>query len=261
MKTRYILLALLLLSPLAATAAEKAATKPPVVSLAPEKDSNAIVVELFTSQGCSSCPPAQEYLIQLSRRADVLTLEYHVDYWDALKTWTGGSWKDPYSSPEWTQRQSDYNGLIMKDESQVYTPEMVIDGKFQGSGNSKSSVGGYIAEARALRRQKYILTPSVSYDGNRSVSVEGPRLVDPAEVILLRLVKEASTPVRGGENKGATIRGHNIVQELMVIGTWDGGKNSYKFNLPKFEMGKETCAVLLQDPETKHIYAGGLCLM
>jgi len=261
MKALNIILALLLLCPVAVLAKEKVETKPPVVSLAPEKDSNAIVVELFTSQGCSSCPPAQEYLLQLSRRADVLTLEYHVDYWDTLKTWTGGSWKDPFSNSEWTQRQSDYNGLIMKDETQVYTPEMIIDGKFQGSGNSKSTVGSYIDEARANRRQKYTLTPSVSYDGNMSVSVEGPRLVDPAEVVLVRLIKEASTPVKGGENKGETMRGHNIVQELMVIGTWDGGKNDYKFVLPKFEMGKETCAVLLQDPETKHIYAGGLCLM
>lgn len=262
MKAHYILTVLLLLCPFLVQAAEpKAAVKPPVVSLAPEKDTNAIVVELFTSQGCSSCPPAQEYLLQLSRRPDVLTLEYHVDYWDALKTWTGGSWKDPFSSSEWTERQVAYNNLLMEEEGRAFTPEMVIDGRFQSTGTAKSSVGSYVDEARAHRRQKYTLTPAVGYDGAMTVSVEGPRLKDPAEVVLLRLVKEASTHIKGGENKGETMRGHNIVQELMVIGTWDGGKESYKFALPKFEMGKETCAVLLQDPETKHIYAGGLCLM
>ncbi len=239
-----------------AFASEKA-----TVSLALEKDPNAIVVELFTSQGCSSCPPAQEYLLQLSRRADVLTLEYHVDYWDTLKTWTGGSWKDPFSNSEWTERQVAYNQLIMEEEGHAYTPEMVIDGRYQGSGNGKSTVGGYIEEARAQRRQKYTLEPAVTDDGSMTVSVSGPRLTEPADVLLLRLQKEAATDVKGGENKGAHIRGHNVVKEIMTIGTWDGGKGSYKFVLPKFAMGVETCAVLLQDPETKRIYAGGLCLM
>ena len=255
---RYLLLALALLTAFPALAEKP--SKPAVVSAAPEKDANAVVVELFTSQGCSSCPPAQEYLLQLSRRPDVLTLEYHVDYWDQLKTWTGGAWKDPFSDAEWTERQVAYNKLLMGEE-RAYTPEMVVDGRFQGVGSGDTALGGLIEEARALRRSTYKLTPAVTQDGNMSVSVEGPRIKDAAEVILVRLVKEAATQVKGGENKGELMRSHNIVKELMVIGTWDGGKGKYKFSMPKFEIGQEGCAVLLQDPETKRIYAGGLCIM
>lgn len=245
---------------LLATASVRAEDSKTVVSLAPEKDANAVVVELFTSQGCSSCPPAQEYLLKLSRRADVLTLEYHVDYWDQLKTWLGGSWKDPFSDPEWSQRQADYNDAITG-EDRVFTPQMIVDGRLQAAGAGESAVGGLIEEARALRRRQYTLKPSVRQDGYMQVEVEGPRITDTAEVLLLRLTKEATTAIKGGENKGETMHGHNIVREMMVIGTWDGGKHDYKFSMPKFEMGQENCAVLLQDPKTRHIYAGSLCTM
>jgi len=227
------------------------------VSEAPEKKSDAVVAELFTSQGCSSCPPAQEFLMQLSRRPDVLTLEFHIDYWDQLKTWTGGSWKDPFSGSEWTQRQVDYNKLIM-DSERAYTPEMVIDGKFQEIGSSKSSIDNLIEQAQAQKKGKFSVDPAVAADGNMKVSVDGSRLQKPAQVVLLRLLKEAATKVGGGENNGALMKSHNIVRSLMVIGTWDGGKGSYSFALPKFQPD-EGCAVLLQDPETMHIYAGGLC--
>lgn len=242
---------LLALSSFSAHAAE--------VSVMPEKDAGAVVVELFTSQGCSSCPPAQEFLQQLSRRPDVLTLEYHVDYWDQLKTWTGGAWKDPFSDPQWTERQVAYNTRIM-DSDRAFTPEMVIDGRFQAVGSSKTQVNGHIDEARALKRQKYKLTPKVTQNGEMSVTVEGARLMDNAQVILLRTTKQATTDVKGGENKGAVMKGHNIVREMMVIGTWSSGKQEYSFSLPRFEAG-QGCAVLLQNPETHQIYAGGLCLM
>lgn len=242
---------LLAILPLSAHAAE--------VSVMPEKDADAVVVELFTSQGCSSCPPAQEFLQQLSRRPDVLTLEYHVDYWDQLKTWTGGAWKDPFSDAQWTERQVAYNKKIM-DSDRAFTPEMVIDGRFQSVGSSKSQVNGHIDEARAVKRQKYTLTPKVTESGEMSVTVDGARLMENAQVILLRTIKEASTDVKGGENKGATMRSHNIVREMMVIGTWSSGKQDYSFSLPRFETG-QGCAVLLQNPETHQVYAGALCLM
>ncbi len=242
---------LLALLPVSANAAE--------VSVMPEKDADAVVVELFTSQGCSSCPPAQEFLQQLSRRPDVLTLEYHVDYWDQLKTWTGGAWKDPFSDSQWSERQVAYNTKIMESD-RAFTPEMVIDGRFQAVGSSKSQVNGHIDEARTLKRQKYRLTPKVTESGQMSVTVDGARLMDNAQVVLLRLIKEASTDVKGGENKGAVMKSHNVVKEMMVIGTWSSGKQDYSFALTRFQPG-EGCAVLLQNPDTLQIYAGGLCLM
>lgn len=252
MAMKNLLLALLFtLLPVASYAAE--------VSVMPEKDADAVVVELFTSQGCSSCPPAQEFLQQLSRRPDVLTLEYHVDYWDALKTWTGGAWKDPFSDAQWTERQVAYNQKIMESD-RAFTPEMVIDGRYQSVGSSKSQVNGHIDEARTVKRQKYKMTPKVTQDGRMSVTVEGARLMENAQVVLLRLTKEASTDVKGGENKGSVMKSHNIVREAMVIGTWSSGKQDYNFSLTRFDAG-QGCAVLLQNPETLQVYAGALCLM
>ncbi|MCC7038341.1 MAG: DUF1223 domain-containing protein [Alphaproteobacteria bacterium] len=93
-----------------------------------------------------------------------------------------------------------------------------------------------------------------------SVTVDGARLMDNAQVVLLRLTKEASTDVKGGENKGSVMKSHNIVREAMVIGTWSSGKQEYNFSLTRFEAG-QGCAVLLQNPETLQVYAGALCLM
>lgn len=238
---------------------EEKAVKPSV-SMTFEKDPDAIVTELFTSQGCSSCPPAQDYLLQLARRSDVITLEYHVDYWDNLSTWLGGKWKDPFSAPAWTERQSDYNEKVTN-SGRNYTPQIVIDGRFQAVGSNKATINTLIDEARAVRKRKFTVTPSVAPDGDMSVVVDGPGINQTAHVILLRLLRQASTDVQGGENKGAVMRGHNIVRSLMLIGTWEGGKERFAFKLPEFKAGEEGCAVLLQEPDTMKVLSAGLCAM
>src|SRR6516162_6089721 len=91
-----------------------------------------IVVELFTSEGCSSCPPADALLAELADRPDVLALSFHVDYWDRL------GWKDPYSSREATGRQNHYAALL--DLATVYTPQIVVDGKWQAVGSDRADV-------------------------------------------------------------------------------------------------------------------------
>ena len=248
----------LLLLPAAAIAADK--PKADIsVSTALLKDPDATVVELFTSQGCSSCPPAQAFLQDLSHRPDVITLEWHVDYWDQLKTWTGGSWKDPFSDNNWTQRQVAYNKLLGT-TSRAYTPEMIIDGKFQEVGSNRANVTALIKEAAAVRRQKFKVVPGVTPDGHVKTVISGPGLSKDMQVILLRLQKEAETEVKGGENKGVTMKGHNIVKGLLVIGTYGGGTSDYTFDMPHYKPN-ESCAVLLQDPETLHILAGGMCAL
>ncbi|MDE1151940.1 MAG: DUF1223 domain-containing protein [Micavibrio sp.] len=259
----YFVLLCLVLPALPAGAEEGAVAKKPVitatVSAGFSKTPDAVVAELFTSQGCSSCPPAQDVQQELSRRPEIITLEYHVDYWDNLKTWRGGTWKDTFSDSAWTQRQVDYNRRIMNSE-QGFTPETVIDGRFQDVGSKKSNILTLLDEAAALRRVHYSVSPHLTPDGNMTVTVNGPGIKKEARVVLLRLIKEAAIDVKGGENKGTTMRGHNIVTALMVIGTWVGGKEDYKFALPSFK-DNESCAVLLQDPETLHILGAGLCSM
>src|SRR5262249_26015813 len=104
-----------------------------------------LVVELFTSEGCSSCPPADAVLAELGGRPDVLALSFHVDYWDRL------GWKDPFSSPAATERQQRYASLLGL--ATVYTPQIVIDGKWQAVGSDRVEVEQALGSARRDRRQ------------------------------------------------------------------------------------------------------------
>lgn len=225
--------------------------------LSVEKDHNAIVAELFTSQSCSSCPPAQAFLGDLAHRADVIALEMHVDYWDHFKPILNTNWKDPLSSPVWTQRQADYVRLLMGNEN-VYTPQMIIDGKLQDTGSRRASVNALIDQAKSLRTGRFRVTPRISPEGHAAVTVEGPGQFKVVRVVMALMQREVTTEIKAGENKGDKQVSHNVVKEMLVIGTWDGGKQSYKVNVPA-PKENETCAVLLQDPETMHILAGGVC--
>ncbi len=100
----------------------------------------AVVVELFTSEGCSSCPPADAYLGELAKRSDVLALSFHVDYWNRL------GWTDPFSSPEATARQKGYAQSLK--QSYVYTPEMVVDGRAHEAGSRREKMETLIEAAR-----------------------------------------------------------------------------------------------------------------
>jgi hypothetical protein len=247
-----LLFALLALPARAADSPVKA-----TASLSVAKDRDAIVAELFTSQSCSSCPPAQVFLADLAKRTDVIALELHVDYWDDHKTLFKGSWKDPFSSNVWSQRQADYNKLIMGNEN-VYTPQMIIDGKLQDTGSRRNSINAMIEQAKTLRAGHYSVQPKISGKGDASVLVNGPGLSKPVRVILALLDAETKTDVAAGENKGDKQVSRNVVREMLVIGTWDGGKQTYKVTVPPLKEN-ESCAVILQDPETMHILSGGVC--
>ena len=97
------------------------------------------VAELFTSQSCSSCPPAESLFAELAERSDLIVLEWHVDYWDSLVHGRAGSWKDPYSNPDWTLRQRRYNRAL-RGQSGAYTPQAVIDGRFETIGSRRETI-------------------------------------------------------------------------------------------------------------------------
>ena len=134
--------------------------------------SRPVVVELFTSQSCYSCPTAEAFLGKLAREPDIVALEFHVDYWNDINYGSAGQWTDPFSRPAFTRRQRDYNQQI-RDQSGVYTPQMVIDGRFEKSGNSEWAVEAAIRSARGEDEPGVIVAVRRVDANGLSIAVDG----------------------------------------------------------------------------------------
>jgi hypothetical protein len=214
------------LSPLAAQAAERP-----------------VVVELFTSQGCSSCPPADAYLRELStQRADVLPLAFHVTYWDGL------GWKDPYSMQAATQRQDLY-GRRFGDGS--YTPEIVVDGAAGMVGSRRSDVSAAIE--RAKRNSRTAASVSVTKNGEQ-VSIQVGSGSGTGRVLLIGFDRERTTAIGRGENSGRTLTEANIVRSIRAVGQWSG--SALRIN-EQFPEGQDV-AVVLEAPDGQIVGAARL---
>jgi hypothetical protein len=196
------------------------------------------VIELFTSQGCSSCPPADALLAEYADRDDILALSFNVDYWDML------GWKDTLASHDNTERQRNY--ALARGDGQVYTPQAVIDGRTHVVGSNRSAI-----EA-ALRDDPDGLTVPVglSMSGD-SLSVEiGATVATDLPHATLWLVmydQSVTVPIERGENTGRTITYSNVVRKLRPIAMWKG--EPMTVDLPKSEIKQakvRNCAVLLQ---------------
>lgn len=173
--------------------------------------SRPVVVELFTSQGCSSCPPADAYLRKLAKRTDVLPLAFHVDYWDRL------GWRDTLDDPSFTARQRGYAASLGLPN--IYTPQMVIDGTSEGVGNEESDIDSKIARAGGDPSVDIRL---VEQDGSaKLVLAASPRKVK-ATLWLIRYRKAANVTIARGENRGETILYMNAVREMKPLGAWTG---------------------------------------
>jgi len=190
-----------------------------------------VVAELFTSQGCSSCPPAERLFSKLADRDKVLTLEWHVDYWDDL-VHGGSRWKDVYSSNKFTQRQRSYNRFL-RGKSSSYTPQAVINGRLEGVGSRPGEVSNMLKNAPNLSIAVKIENDTVKVASSNQV----------AEILFVRLLEKHETNIKGGENKGRKLAGKNIVLDTEVLG--QTGAKAAEFKLPSVGTG-ETCAVLVQ---------------
>jgi hypothetical protein len=202
-----------------------------------------VVVELFTSQGCSSCPPANAYLNELAReRADVLPLAFHVTYWDRL------GWKDPFSLEAATERQDVY-GHRFGDGS--YTPEIVVNGASSHVGSERQEVGLAIEEAK--RQNQTSASVSVMQDGSQLLIEVGAGKGN-GRVLLIGFDHNHQTAVRRGENVGRTLEEANVVRSIRVIGDWQGGALQLKETFPE---GQDV-AVVLEAPDGRIVGAGRL---
>lgn len=201
-------------------------------------ESAPVVVELFTSEGCSSCPPADAFLGELAQRPDVLALAFHIDYWDSI------GWKDPFASPAATQRQRNYAEALALNS--VYTPQMVIDGATDAVGSDRGSVARAIAAAQ--QRGKIPLTIAADATGVWHVAIpEGDAAhLAPVTVWLVRYDRRQATPVTRGENAGSTLIEYNIVRDFHPIGSWSGARLDLPLDLDAAHSGNQGAAVLLQ---------------
>jgi hypothetical protein len=177
-------------------------------------DAPPVVVELFTSQGCSSCPPADHFLGELAQRSDVLALAFHVDYWNYI------GWTDPFASKLATQRQRDYaRQLALR---YVYTPQMVINGAAEGVGAEPDTIMPLIKAAAADPAPRAVATLSRTGDGRLAVHIDAGSTSEPASVWLVGFDRVDRTSVLRGENEGRTLTDYHVVRSFREIGTWTG---------------------------------------
>jgi hypothetical protein len=190
------------------------------------------VVELFQSQGCSSCPPANAILNALADRADVLALSFPVTYWDRL------GWKDTFAHPAYTARQWEYSRAGGR--ANVSTPQMIVNGRGVLIGHDKKQVDAFIR-----RYERPATAPVIVRRANR-IAVAGRNALRPANVWLVRYdPRSHEVPIRAGENGGRTLPHRNIVRSIHLLGKWPGGAATY--NLPSGSNGFYRSAVLVQD--------------
>jgi hypothetical protein len=167
------------------------------------------VVELFTSQGCSSCPPANAVLAALSTRPDVLALSFGVTYWDDL------GWKDTFARRDYTDRQTAYEKGLGRDGD--YTPQIVVNGAADVVGSARNEVEAAIA------REGAPVGPDITTTAGSAEIGAAPWSGAPADVWLIRYdPKVVQVPVRRGENGGKTLPHKNVVRDLVRLGQWSG---------------------------------------
>jgi hypothetical protein len=193
------------------------------------------VIELFTSEGCNSCPPAEAYVGELVGRSDVLALSFHVDYWDDL------GWRDRFGLSQSVERQRSYARSLRL--SGVYTPQVVIDGHADYVGSNRRAID------RALQSSRDGVPVSLAViDGEARVRLEPPRKVQPADVVLIAYLRKAVSPIGRGENAGRTLEEYNIVRAVQPLGRWDGSAREFHATLASLPQDATDLAVLVQSP-------------
>ena len=223
----------------------------PVVA---EEGRQVAVVELFTSQGCSSCPPADKFAGKLVDRKDVITLSFNVDYWDYL------GWKDTLGSPEATKRQKDY--ARFRGDGRVYTPQMVVNGGHHFVGSDERRVNFEID--RQLSRKSAEFVPVSLSQNKKELTInlgaaESDALKQDSTVWLMLVTRQVDQKINRGENHGRTVSYHNVVRKAMPVGMWKGKETTIK--LPMSDLmtpGVDDCVALIQSSSTGEILGASI---
>ena len=193
--------------------------------------SRPLVVELFTAQGCSSCPPADAYLGQLSERPDVVALAFHMDYWDS------SGWRDRFELRQGVERQNVYARNFHR--ASVFTPQFVIDGRKDAMNTSS------IVQALQEPRDAVPVTLAVR-EGQVVVDVGEKQGEHASDVVLVAFLRHAVSNVGRGENAGKTLEEFNIVRSIRTLGEWKGAAENYKVSVSSLPSDATNVAVLVQ---------------
>jgi hypothetical protein len=230
----------------------------PAASNAPATASTPVLVELFTSEGCSSCPPADALLSRLGRTqpvrgADIIALEEHVEYWDHL------GWKDPYSSEAATARQGEYGEAF--GGRQVYTPQMIVDGRAEFVGSSDTEA------LRAIRAASQAPKPGIqlSWETGDSLAMHVEPLVNAsagegAQLFLVVAENMLHSDVKHGENAGRALEHDGVVRQLLPLGKIDAAPAGFSSTVavhPAREWNRANlrAVVFVQERRGRHVLA------
>jgi hypothetical protein len=223
-----------------------------------------VVAELFTSEGCSSCPPADDVLSQFARQpasdVEVLALGEHVDYWDRL------GWRDPFSSPAYSSRQSNYDARVFH-RNEVYTPQLVIDGRFECVGSDVDGIHHAITQAAAAPKALVEVAIVRAQDRELGITVHvdvPPALTLRESVDVLVAVAEDNlrSKVRRGENGGRTLRHSAVVRSLTPVGTLSPHDRASSTSAsvvlePEWQPANVRVVSFLQERESRRIVGAG----
>ncbi len=193
-----------------------------------------VVVELYTSEACSSCPPAEILLGQLAKNKNILALSFHVTYWNS------SAWTDKYALAAATDRQSWYAGL--QNSQNVFTPAAIVDGGPALLGSSQPDLQSAITQAQASQSQAVPIT--VTNNPMTTIKIGDSPTPAQAQIWLIGYDSHHTTQIGGGENAGATLTETNVVRSITTLGTWSG--ISMSFTMPKPQ--GDHLAILLQTP-------------
>ena len=196
-----------------------------------------VVLELFTSQGCSSCPPADALLAEYAaaHNEHIVTLSFHVDYWNRL------GWSDPFSSKAYSERQQWYSQHLPK--GSIYTPQLIVNGRGEAVGNNRNTVKNLVQDALSTDKQATVSVGDISIDKNTVSFHYTSSNASKNEVLNIALVqKQVTTHIKAGENEGITITNHNIVRAFETQSISNEGTGSV--NLPAMFKSSEYALVL-----------------
>jgi len=206
------------------------------------------VLELFTSQGCSSCPPADRLLGTYASKENIIPLCFHVDYWNRQ------GWKDPFSAKEYTERQYDYAAAL---HANVYTPQLVINGQSEMIGSDAAAIAAAIQKVMAGEPEAAIVIKKVQITaGTAAITFDLEGNTVHTALWLAWVENKATTPIKGGENTGITLDNYNIVRKLSTMGSFGPGDQTRQVIVPPATDIKNTTVVLfLQDKNSHKITA------